>query len=127
MVNPLTMKMAAPRIKEYQKQPGSPSIQRTIPNGSYQAPRNRSTAIAPAMNITVYSAKKNIAHLMPLYSVRKPATSSDSLSGRSKGARLQLASVEMKKRTKGKMIPFPKINSHVVSAKNRLTRAMVMT
>ena len=48
-------------------------------------------------NISVYSAMKNIAKKKPLYSVWKPATSSLSASGMSKGARLHSASPAVKK------------------------------
>ena len=50
------------------------------------------TAIMPA-----YSARKNRDQRKPLYSVRKPATSSLSASGRSKGARLVSATMAMAK------------------------------
>ena len=43
-----------------------------------------------------YSPRKNSAKLMALYSTKKPATISLSPSGRSNGARLVSASVEMK-------------------------------
>ena len=42
-------------------------------------------------SISVYSAMKNMAKKNPLYSVWKPATSSLSASGMSKGARLHSA------------------------------------
>ena len=44
-----------------------------------------------------YSPRKNSAKVIDEYSTLKPATSSDSPSGRSKGARLVSARVEMKK------------------------------
>src|SRR5437773_12354413 len=47
-----------------------------------------------------YSARKYRAQRKPLYSVWKPATSSDSASGRSKGARLVSAMAEVKKKIK---------------------------
>ena len=43
-----------------------------------------------------YSAKKNIAKIIPEYSTLKPETSSDSPSVRSKGARLVSARAETK-------------------------------
>src|SRR5882724_190155 len=45
----------------------------------------------------VYSAIKNIANLKLAYSVWKPATSSDSASGKSNGTRLVSATAETKK------------------------------
>ncbi len=65
-------------------------------NGECQPPRNRITASPQTTNMAAYSAKKNNAQRNPEYSVRKPATSSLSASGKSKGARLQLASEAMK-------------------------------
>src|SRR5208283_4881959 len=55
-------------------------------NGPCHPPRNNVVATAETRNMFVYSARKNIANFMPLYSVIKPDTSSDSASGRSKGA-----------------------------------------
>src|SRR3546814_17952327 len=46
-----------------------------------------------------YSPRKNRAKVIAEYSTKKPATSSDSPSGRSKGERLVSASVETKKIT----------------------------
>jgi hypothetical protein len=43
-----------------------------------------------------YSARKNIANFIELYSVWKPPTSSDSASGRSKGARLVSPTIEIR-------------------------------
>ncbi len=53
--------------------------------------------IRPTMPMAAYSPKKKKAQRMPEYSVWKPPTSSDSASGRSKGARFTEASEEMKK------------------------------
>ena len=52
------------------------------------------------MNISVYSAMKNMAKKKPLYSVWNPATSSLSASGMSKGVRLHSARPAVKKMTK---------------------------
>ncbi len=46
-----------------------------------------------------YSAKKNIANVIPAYSTLYPATISASASGKSKGARLVSASTDIKKMT----------------------------
>ncbi len=53
-----------------------------------QPPRNSVVASAETVTMLMYSARKNIANFSELYSVWKPPTSSDSASGRSKGARL---------------------------------------
>ena len=68
--------------------------------GAHQPPRKSTEATAEMTNISVYSAMKNIAKKKPLYSVWKPATSSLSASGMSKGARLHSASPAVKKMTK---------------------------
>ena len=59
-------------------------------------PRNIVVATADTVTIFVYSARKNKANFIPLYSVKYPATSSDSASGKSKGARLVSATAEIK-------------------------------
>ena len=64
-----------------------------------QPPRNSSAARPLTANMLPYSARKKIDQRNPLYSVRKPATSSLSASARSNGARLQLA-VAVTKNTK---------------------------
>src|SRR5690606_29227567 len=64
--------------------------------GPFQPPRNRITKIPLTANIEAYSARKKNDQRMPLYSVRNPATSSLSASARSKGARLQLATAQVK-------------------------------
>ena len=65
-------------------------------NGVFHAPKNRITPIIDTRNIIEYSAKNTSANLMPVNSVWKPATSSDSASGISKGARLLSASEAIK-------------------------------
>src|SRR5262245_1067625 len=65
-----------------------------------QPPKNRIVARQETVIIAVYSAMKNMANLKLAYSVWKPATSSDSASGRSKGARLVSAIAEVKKQMK---------------------------
>src|SRR3954453_1488989 len=59
-----------------------------IGHGACQPPRNKVVASAETVVMLMYSARKNIANLIDEYSVWKPATSSLSASGRSKGARL---------------------------------------
>src|SRR5437870_4990378 len=57
-------------------------------NGLCQPPRKSKVAMLAAVNMLAYSAMKNIANFMALYSVWYPATSSVSASGRSNGMRL---------------------------------------
>src|SRR5918911_23041 len=65
--------------------------------GGSQPPRNRIVAIAHIVVIATYSPSMNSRYGVEPYSTMKPATSSDSASGRSKGGRLVSASAEMKK------------------------------
>src|SRR5947207_11587526 len=62
-------------------------------NGRIQPPSQSVTAIDDTAIIAAYSARKNSDQRKPLYSVWKPATNSDSASGRSKGARLVSATM----------------------------------
>src|ERR1700727_2404864 len=66
-------------------------------NGGSQPPRNRIDVIALMRIMFAYSPRKNRPKLMELYSTKKPATISDSPSGRSNGARLVSANAETKK------------------------------
>src|SRR3546814_2178102 len=68
-------------------------------NGGSQPPRNRIDVIALIRIMLAYSPRKNRAKVIAEYSTKKPATSSDSPSGRSKGERLVSASVETTKIT----------------------------
>src|SRR5258708_34219580 len=78
--------------------------------GESQPPKKRIVARQETVIIAVYSAMKNMANLKLAYSVWKPATSSDSASGRSKGARLVSAMADVKKQMKpmtcGNRSPF---------------------
>ncbi len=65
-----------------------------------QPPRNRAAAMPLTANMAPYSAMKKSSQRKPEYSVWKPATSSDSASARSNGARLQLDVPQMKKTQK---------------------------
>src|SRR5215472_9557005 len=56
--------------------------------GRNHPPSQSVTAMDDTAIIAEYSARKNSDHRKPLYSVWNPAVSSDSASGRSKGARL---------------------------------------
>src|SRR3954469_16071271 len=65
--------------------------------GGSQPPMNRIVVIAHMVAIATYSPSMNIMYGVEPYSTMKPATSSDSASGRSKGGRFVSASAEMKK------------------------------
>src|ERR1700754_129989 len=69
-------------------------------NGGSQPPRNSTTQRIETSHMLAYSARKNIAKLMPEYSIMCPATISDSPSTTSKGWRLVSARPEMKYTTK---------------------------
>src|SRR5882672_4909947 len=72
----------------------------TFGKGRSQPPQNRVTAMADTVIMLAYSARKNRENRKPLYSVWNPATSSDSASGRSNGARFVSATPQIKKSTK---------------------------
>src|ERR1700682_6828335 len=61
--------------------------------GRNHPPSHRVTAMEETAIIAEYSARKNNDQRKPLYSVWNPAVSSDSASGRSKGARLVSATM----------------------------------
>ena len=63
--------------------------------GPAQAPRNSSAPRNDAPRTCAYSASWMIANFIPEYSTRKPATSSDSASRMSKGARFSAATPAM--------------------------------
>ena len=69
-------------------------------SGAFQPPRNSVTATPLSANMPKYSAMKKRAYLKPLYSVRWPAISSLSASGKSKGARFASANDAVKKSRK---------------------------
>src|ERR1700744_6434661 len=56
-----------------------------IYNGALHPPRNSVEPSPEIESIATYSPRKNSANLKPEYSVKYPATSSDSPSGRSNG------------------------------------------
>src|SRR5579862_4022254 len=64
-----------------------------LENGRSHPPSHKVTAMEETASMAVYSARKKSDQRKPLYSVWKPATSSDSASGRSKGARLVSATM----------------------------------
>src|SRR5262249_13689791 len=63
--------------------------------GPFHPPRNRIVASDETVTMLAYSARKNMANFMPLYSVCQPATSSCSDSARSNGRRLVSATALM--------------------------------
>ncbi len=71
----------------------------TFGNGRSHPPKNSVVATDETTIMFAYSARKNSANRMPLYSVWKPPVSSCSASGRSNGARLVSARPPMKKIT----------------------------
>src|ERR1700730_16244758 len=83
-------------------------------NGESQPPKKRIEHRHETVIMLVYSAMKNMANLKLAYSVWKPATSSDSASGRSKGTRFVSATAATKKQRKPRIcgkIFQPKIPS----------------
>src|SRR6202162_1262705 len=71
--------------------------------GAIHPPRNRMVAMALTVTIFAYSAMKNDANFMLLYSVWKPATNSFSASGRSNGMRLVSANAAIRNTKKPKI------------------------
>src|SRR5262245_65209 len=67
--------------------------------GDSQPPRKKIVVVVLIRMMFAYSPRKNRPNDIDEYSAKKPATSSDSPSGRSKGTRLVSASAEMKKMT----------------------------
>src|ERR687892_1757215 len=60
---------------------------RTSGAGPRHPPRNSVTPIAATVTVETYSPRKNIANVIPEYSVWNPATNSVSASARSNGGR----------------------------------------
>src|SRR6195952_1850772 len=79
-----------------QMMPGTQVKGATFSGGS-QPPRNRMEHMAHINTMDRYSPRKNSRNGVDEYSTKKPATSSDSASTRSKGGRLVSASAETKK------------------------------
>lgn len=65
-------------------------------SGIMYPPKNRMAVKVDIRTILQYSAKKKNTKIIPECSVKKPATNSDSASGRSKGVRLVSANAEIK-------------------------------
>src|SRR5262245_57756845 len=70
-----------------------------ISSGGSQPPKNRIDIIVHISTMFMYSPTMKRRYGVEEYSTMKPATSSDSASGRSKGGRLVSASAEMKNTT----------------------------
>src|SRR5439155_1042459 len=80
-------------------------------NGICQPPRKSVVTTAPITYRFPHSAMKKSRFRMPLYSVAKPMTSSDSASGRSNGVRFPSASAATKKMKKARKVNgFPNRN-----------------
>jgi hypothetical protein len=71
-------------------------IAKKLKGTSNQPPRNITTVNILIKIIDPYSARKNNAKPILAYSTLKPLTNSDSASGKSKGARLVSAKIEIK-------------------------------
>ena len=69
-------------------------------NGAAHPPRNNVVPNPEMANIATYSPRKKSANLKPEYSVKYPATNSDSPSGKSKGERFVSAVEAITKITK---------------------------
>ena len=68
-----------------------------IISGMIYPPMKRMAVNADIRTMLQYSARKKKTKIIPLCSVKNPATSSDSASGRSKGVRLVSARTDIKK------------------------------
>ena len=91
--SPASTKNVSAGTNENAKSHAEPLSQ--LGNGRIHPPSHSVTAIDETASIAAYSARKNSDQRNPLYSVWKPATSSDSASGRSNGARLVSATMAM--------------------------------
>lgn len=73
------------------------NVSLTITSGITYPPKNSTAVRVLISTIEQYSARKKNTKIMLECSVKNPATSSDSASGRSNGVRFVSASAEMKK------------------------------
>src|SRR4026208_1419091 len=89
------MKKTSTSLRRNQKMPGNRLRGHTSSGGS-QPPRNMMVVSAHMVVMATYSPSMNRGWGVEGYSTAKPATSSDSASGRSKGGRLVSARAEMK-------------------------------
>src|ERR1700754_4579152 len=89
------MKNTRQHLMRNQMMPGT-QFRIQISTGGSQPPRKRIVVSEHIRTTAAYSPSMNIMYGDEPYSTMKPATSSDSASGRSKGGRLVSASAEMK-------------------------------
>src|ERR1700722_11240864 len=92
------MKKRKPSLSRNQMMPGT-RVKGMMLSGGSQPPRNRMLISPHSMMTFIYSARKKSRKGPEEYSTKKPATSSDSASSRSKGGRWVSASEETKKIT----------------------------
>src|SRR6185437_17060425 len=92
------MKNRNASLSRNQITPGT-SVKGTMLKGGSQPPRNRMLIRPQSMMTFIYSPRKNSRNGAEEYSTKKPATSSDSASRRSKGGRWVSANEETKKIT----------------------------
>src|SRR5262249_50923225 len=90
------MKKANTTLSRNQMSPGT-QVKGTTLTGGSQPPRNMMVVSAHMVVMATYSPSMKRRYGVEEYSTAKPATSSDSASGKSKGGRLVSASAEMKK------------------------------
>src|ERR1700754_4061141 len=90
------MKKTKAVLSRNQMMPGTQVKGTTLIGGS-QPPRNSTLSMAQSIITFMYSARKNSRKGPEEYSTKKPATSSDSASSRSKGGRWVSARDETKK------------------------------
>src|SRR5579872_4061414 len=91
------MKNRKPSFSRNQRMPSPGMLSGQILMGESQPPRNRMLIRPQSMMTFMYSARKKSRKGPEEYSTKKPATSSDSASRRSKGGRWVSARDEMKK------------------------------
>src|SRR5215831_19326252 len=92
------MKKKNTTLKKSQNTPGI-ALNGVTSMGGSQPPKKRIEVMAHMSTMFMYSPTMKRRYGVEEYSTMKPATSSDSASGRSKGGRLVSASAEMKNST----------------------------
>src|ERR1700678_163547 len=98
--------------------PGT-TVKGHTPKGGSHPPKNRIDSIAHISITLMYSPRKKSRNGVEEYSTKKPATSSDSASTRSKGGRLVSASADTKK--------INSIGRRIVKANQRCSCARTMS
>src|SRR5262245_14392978 len=89
------MKKTNTTLARNHSRPGS-RLSGQMSSGGSQPPKNRMVVNAHMVTMATYSPNMNSRYGVDEYSTAKPATSSDSASGKSKGGRLVSANAEMK-------------------------------